>query len=60
MANSKVDTVPSLMQEDFGTKVLITDRFAETYLEKSKREKDQHSRWCGGKGGWDNYLERWH
>lgn len=60
MANLKVDTVPSLMQEDFGTKVLITDRSAEVYLEKSEKEKDQYSRWCGGKGGWDNYLERWH
>jgi len=48
------------MQEDFGTKVLITDRSAEVYLEKSEKEKDQYSRWCGGKGGWDNYLERWH
>jgi hypothetical protein len=21
---------------------------------------DETELWCGGKGGWDNYVERWH
>ncbi len=55
------DNVPSMMQEDFGTKVLITDLAADKYLDKSaKHGTERYSRWCGGKDGWDDYAERLH
>jgi hypothetical protein len=55
------DNVPSMMQEDFGTKVLITDLAADRYLEKAaKHGTERYSRWCGGAGGFDDYVERMH
>ena len=60
------DTVPNMMQEDFGTKVLITSPQADAYLRKSKTDRykippeDRLSRPCGGKDGFDDYVERWH
>jgi hypothetical protein len=55
------DNVPSMMQEDFGTKVLITDLAADKYLEKvAKHGTERYSRWCGGAGGFDDYVERMH
>ena len=61
MAISPVDRNASMMQEDFGTKVLITDLAADKYLEKSaKFGEERYSRWCGGKDGWDDYCERMH
>jgi len=61
----KVDTVPAMMQEDFGTVVLVTSPIADKYLNKAKAEKysvpeDRYSRPCGGAGGFDDYVERWH
>ena len=61
MANSPVDRSASLMQEDFGTKVLITDLAADRLLEKAaKHGNERYGRWCGGKGGFDDYAERLH
>ena len=66
MAISPVDKNSSLMQEDFGTVVLITDPAADRYLEKASKQRkcstpeDRYSRQCGGKGGFDDYVERWH
>ena len=61
MANSPVDRNPELMQQEFGTKVLITDLAADKYLAKSaKHGTERYSRWCGGRGGWDDYAERLH
>lgn len=55
------DRNASLMQETTGAKVLITDLAADRYLEKSaKHGAERYSRWCGGKGGWDDYAERLH
>jgi hypothetical protein len=49
------------MQENFGTKVLITDLAADKYLEKAaKHGTERYSRWCGGKGGFDDFAERLH
>lgn len=50
------------MNDDFGTKVLITDPKSEIYLKKSMKNppKDRFSRWCGGPGGFDDYVERMH
>jgi hypothetical protein len=55
------DNVPSIMQEDFGTRVLITDLAADKYLEKSsKHGTERYSKWCGGRGGFDDFAERLH
>jgi hypothetical protein len=63
MAISPVDKNPSLMQEDFGTRVLITDPAADRYLAKAAKEspkQEKFTKFCGGKGGWSDYTERWH
>jgi hypothetical protein len=57
------DNVPSMMQEDFGTKVLITDLAADRYLEKARKEdptQKKFTEFCGKQNGWDDYTERWH
>jgi hypothetical protein len=61
--NPNPDNVPSMMQEDFGTKVLITDLAADRYLEKARKEdptQKKFTEFCGKKNGWDDYTERWH
>lgn len=56
------DNVPSIMEQDFGTKVLITDPKSDNYLKMIKKipPKDRYSRWCGGQNGFDDFVERWH
>ena len=56
MANLPVDKNSKMMQEDFGTVVLITDPAADRYLAKASKEK--LPKFCGGAGGWDDYCER--
>lgn len=63
--NPNPDRVSSIMQEDFGTVCLITDIQADKYLKKLRQHtneppNDRYSRPCGGKGGFDDYVERWH
>jgi hypothetical protein len=61
MANSPVDRNASLMQENFGTRVLITDLAADKYLEKAAKEdptQKKFTEFCGGAGGWDDFCER--
>jgi len=62
MANSpNPDRNESLMQRDFGTRVLITDPAADRYLkEAAKHGTERYSKWCGGKGGFDDFAERLH
>lgn len=54
------------MVSDHGTTCLITDIKADRYLQKAYAMKlvnppeDRYSRPCGGKGGFDDYVERWH
>ena len=67
MAKYQVDRDSEYMLEKWGTKRLITD-YVLTNNEKinSNNEKvneppvDRYSRPCGGKGGFDDYVERWH
>lgn len=57
------DNVPSMMQEDFGTKVLITDLAADKFLERAAKENPNQKKFtefCGGAGGWSDFTERWH
>jgi hypothetical protein len=55
------DNVPSMMQEDFGTTVLITNPAADRLLAKaSKHGKERYAKWCGGKEGFDDFCERMH
>jgi len=63
MANHPVpDNVPEMMEKDFGTSVLITDPRSDKYLSAVKKypPTNRMSRWCGGPGGFDDYVERWH
>ena len=61
MANSPIDKIPEVMKEVTGATVLITDPAADRLLAKvSKHGKDRYSKWCGGKGGFDDYAERLH
>lgn len=59
--NPNPDNVPSMMQEDFGTKVLITDVAADKLLMKaSKHGNERYRVWCGGKNGFNDWCERMH
>lgn len=59
MANLPIDVVPSMMEEDFGTRYLITDPRADKILEKAgKYGVDRYRRWSGGRNGFDDYAER--
>lgn len=42
---------------------LITEISSEKYLKKTKKyqiPEDRYSRPCGGAGGFDDFVERWH
>ena len=55
------DNVPSMMQEDFGTKVLITNVAADRLLEQAaKHGHERYRKWCGGRDGFDDFCERMH
>ena len=67
MAKYQVDRDVEFMKQNWGTNRLITD-YVLTNKEKinTNNEKvnepptDRYSRPCGGKGGFDDYVERWH
>ena len=59
------DRVEKLMTIDHGTVCLITDNQADLYIKKSREKPNKPpanrlSRPCGGKGGFDDYVERWY
>lgn len=65
MKNRTPDINQNIMSKEFGTVVLITDPRADKYLEKARKTKNNPpanrlSRPCGGAGGFDDYVERWH
>jgi hypothetical protein len=61
MSKYQVDRDVKYMLENWGTNRLITDYGA---LNSSKKindpPTDRYSRPCGGKGGFDDFVERWH
>jgi len=63
MARYQVDRDISYMKENWGTTKLVTDYEAVTPTNITKQNDppvDRMSRPCGGKGGFDDYVERWH
>ena len=60
------DRSERLMVSDHGTVCLITDPKADLYIKRYAKNKtttppsDRFSRPCGGRGGFDDYVERWH
>lgn len=65
MKNKTPDINQKIMSEQFGTVVLITDPRADMYLQRAKNKPNKPptnrlSRPCGGPGGFDDYVERWH
>lgn len=63
MANSPVDKGNDFMKSGM---TLITEMSSEKYLQKTKKIQkyqvpdDRYSRPCGGAGGFDDFVERWH
>lgn len=62
MANSPVDKSENFIKSGM---TLITDIASEKYLRLISKKpneppSDRYSRPCGGKGGFDDYVERWH
>jgi hypothetical protein len=58
--HQKPDRDVNYMLKTWGTNRLITDYGSENTKNPSKPPSDRYSRPCGGKGGFDDYVERWH
>lgn len=59
MGNSPTDKSKDFIASGM---TLITEVASDKYLNKSKYDipKDRYSRHCGGAGGFDDFVERWH
>lgn len=59
MANSPVDKGQDFINSGM---TLITDPASDRLLKKAKYQipTDRMSRPCGGAGGFDDFVERWH
>jgi hypothetical protein len=56
--NPNPDRNVQIMKENWGTTRLITD-----YIQQKRKNdppNDRYSKPCGGKNGFDDYVERWH
>jgi hypothetical protein len=65
MAIHPTDFNSEIMRAEHGTVVLATSPIADQYLAKARDKQynvptDRYSRWCGGKGGFDDFAERLH
>lgn len=68
--NKNPEFVSEYMDEQHGTRVLITNCQSDVYLERARKLKeskkvnsesvdsDIYSRWCGGQDGFDVLVER--
>jgi len=56
--NPNPDRNTQFMKENWGTIRLITDYCP--FKRKNDPPRDRYSRPCGGKDGFDDYVERWH
>jgi hypothetical protein len=54
------DRDTNYMKEMWGTSKLITDYGALDTIKTNNPPTDRYSRPCGGKNGFDDYVERWH
>jgi len=62
MAKYQVDRDISYMRENWGTTKLVTDYGALTPTDTQNKNvppANRLSRQCGGKGGFDDYVEWW-
>lgn len=60
MAKYHVDRDVTYMKENWGTTRLVTDYGVTPTKKPNNPPTDRYSRPCGGKGGFDDYVERWH
>ena len=58
MAKYQVDRDKNYMKTMWGTTKLVTDYIKDT--KPNEPPVDRYSKPCGGKGGFDDYVERWH
>lgn len=58
MAKYQVDRDKDYMKKMWGTTKLVTD-YAK-YTKPNEPPVDRYSKPCGGKGGFDDYVERWY
>jgi hypothetical protein len=56
--NPNPDRNSQFMKESWGTVRLITDYVPDK--RKNDPPNDRYSKPCGGKNGFDDYVERWH
>ncbi len=56
--NPNPDRNTQFMKENWGTTRLITDYVPQK--KKNDPPNDRYSKPCGGKDGFDDYVERWH
>jgi hypothetical protein len=58
--NPSPDRDTNYMKKMWGTTKLITDYGALNTTKTNNPPLDRYSRPCGGKNGFDDYVERWH
>lgn len=58
--NPNPDRDVQYMYENWGTNRLITDYGSLQKQKINDPPVNRYSRPCGGKGGFDDYVERWH
>lgn len=58
--NPNPDRDSDFMMKNWGTNRLITDYGSLKIKKTNDPPKDRYSRPCGGKEGFDDYVERWH